>query len=145
MQNILDWFEQRKDWAIEFLRMVLGIMLFLKGFSFMRNMDQLLDLVGLTTTLWVAGIFAHYIVLTHLLGGIFLTIGLITRVVAMIQLPIVFGGIIVVFLKYGWEDSSDTLVYTALVFMLLVMYLFYGGGRLSADSFLSKAPKDGQD
>lgn len=138
MQRFLNWFEERKDWAIEFLRMVLGIMLFLKGFSFMRNMDQLLDLVGLSTTLWVAGVFAHYIVFAHLLGGIFLTIGLITRVVALIQLPIVFGGIIALFLKFGWSDSSDSLVYTALVFMLLVMYLFYGGGRLSADYFLSR-------
>ena len=62
MKNALLWLEDHKDWGIEMLRMYLGVVLILKGFYFIRDMNSLLALIGLQSSLWLGGIFAHYIV-----------------------------------------------------------------------------------
>lgn len=138
MERVLTWLETHKDWTIEFLRMYLGLILILKGFVFIRDMDQLLGLIGLKNSLWLGGLFAHYIVLVHLLGGAFFLIGLITRVVAGFQILIVAAGIFVVYAKEGLLSGTSNLEYTTFVFLGLVAFLFYGGGRLSVDHLLER-------
>lgn len=138
MERVLAWLETHKDWTIEFLRMYLGLVLILKGFVFIRDMDQLLGLIGLKNSLWLGGLFAHYIVLAHLLGGAFFLMGLITRVVAGFQIPIVAAGVVVVYMKEGFLSGTSNLEYTAFVFLGLVAFLFYGGGRLSVDYLLER-------
>jgi len=138
MNKILVWLEDHKDWPVEFLRMYLGAILILKGFFFIRDMDQLLGLIGIKNSLWLGGIFAHYIVLAHLLGGGFVLIGLITRYAAAFQIPILAGGCFVVYSREGFLSGSSNLEYTTLVFLLLIVFIFYGGGRLSADYFLER-------
>ena len=141
MKNALLWLEDHKDWGIEMLRMYLGVVLILKGFYFIRDMNSLLALIGLQSSLWLGGIFAHYIVLAHLIGGLSVIIGLLTRIVAAFQVPILLGACYVVFNHDGILSASSNFEFTSLVLILLVMFVFYGGGRLSVDYFLGK-PKD---
>lgn len=139
MRSIFEWLEEHRDWVIELLRMYLGFVLIVKGFYFLRNMDELLALAGIQGTLWVSGIFGHYIALSHIIGGAFVVIGMITRASIFFQLPILLGGVAVVYKKEGMLAGGSNFEYTLLVFLLLVMFLFYGGGRLSVDYFLSKS------
>ncbi|MBI3396037.1 MAG: DoxX family protein [Spirochaetia bacterium] len=135
--GLFQWFAARHDWAVEFLRMVLGVLLMAKGIEFMsEHMAALEALIGLKESPWITSIFAHYIIFAHLLGGVFITIGLVTRVAALAQLPVLLGGLCIVFIREGLSGKSSNLEYTALILMLLVMYLFYGGGRLSVDHLL---------
>lgn len=133
------WMEElrgHRDWTIELLRMFLGAVLILKGFYFMRHMDELLGLIGLRETLWIAGLFAHYIVIAHMLGGAFVVMGLITRVSVAVQLPILGGAVAIIYRMEGAAGANFQL--TAFVFLLLLMFLFYGGGRLSVDEYLAR-------
>ena len=63
MKTLIAWLEEHKYWTFEFLRMYLGLVLILKGIYFIRDMDQLLALIGLSASIWAGGLFAHYIVL----------------------------------------------------------------------------------
>lgn len=136
MKPSLHWLEEHRDWAIEFLRMALGVILIQKGFYFMQHMDQLLALTGLPHSMWISGLFAHYIVVAHLVGGLFVLLGLVTRLSSLIQLPILVGAVVIVYRSDGMSAAGSTLEFTVLVFLLLVMFTFYGGGRLSVDAYL---------
>jgi putative oxidoreductase len=139
MKTLFAWLEEHKDWTVEFLRMYLGLVLILKGIYFIRDMDQLLALIGLSASIWVGGLFAHYIVLAHLLGGLFVILGLITRYAVAAQLPILAGAVVIAYLREGWMAQTSNFEFTSLVFLLLVLFLFYGGGRLSVDYLLEHA------
>lgn len=130
MKATILWLESHRDWSLEFLRVVLAGILIWKGFEFVRNIDVLLSLIGLPGSVWAAGLFAHYIVIAHIVGGLMLTIGLLTRVVIAAQIPILSGATILLFQT---EGLSSNFQFTMLVFFLLIVFLFYGGGRLSVD------------
>lgn len=139
MKTPFHWLEEHRDWAIEFLRMGLGAILIQKGLYFMQHMDQLLALAGLPHSMWISGLFAHYIVVTHVVGGIFLLLGLVTRVSAAIQLPVLAGAVVVLYRSDGLSAAGSTLEFTFLVLLLTIMFLFYGGGKISVDAFLQHA------
>jgi len=139
MKTLIAWLEEHKDWTVEFLRMYLGLVLILKGIYFIRDMDQLLALIGLSASIWAGGLFAHYIVLAHLLGGLFVILGLITRYAVAAQLPILTGAVVIAYLREGLMAETSNFEFTSLVFLLLVVFLFYGGGRLSVDYLLENA------
>ena len=139
MKTLFAWLEEHKDWTVEFLRMYLGLVLILKGVYFIRDMDQLLNLIGLSASVWVGGMFAHYIVLAHLLGGLFVIMGLITRFAVAAQVPILTGAVAVAYSREGVMTQTSNFEFTFGVFLLLVVFLFYGGGRLSVDYLLENA------
>ena len=130
MKATILWLESHRDWSLEFLRVVLAGILMWKGFEFVRNIEVLLDMIGLQGSVWAAGFFAHYIVIVHIVGGLMLTIGLLTRVVIAAQIPILSGATILLFQSEGFSSNFQ---FTLLVFFLLIVFLFYGGGRLSVD------------
>lgn len=139
MSRILNWLEDHRDWVVELLRMYLGVVLFLKGLQFLSTIPDLMKLIGLPETVWTTGVLGHYIMLAHLVGGIFVFIGLLTRYACLAQIPILTGAVFLMATgRLAADPSSGSLEYVTAVFLLLVMFLFYGGGRLSADFYLDK-------
>ncbi len=136
MKATILWLESHRDWSIEFLRVVLAGILIWKGFDFVRNIDVLLGIIGFSDSIWAAGFLAHYIVIAHIVGGLMLTIGLLTRIVIAAQIPILAGATILLFQT---EGLSNDFQFTMLVFCLLVAFLFYGGGRLSVDAITERS------
>jgi putative oxidoreductase len=67
-----------------------------------------------------------------------LAIGLITRIAALIQVPILFGAIFFVHMQQGLFSRQQDLEFVILVLFLLLMFAVYGGGRLSVDYVLEK-------
>ncbi len=140
MSGILNWLEEHRDWVVELLRMYLGVVLFLKGLQFLSGISDLVRLLGLPeSSVWVAGLIGHYIMLAHLVGGIFVFIGLLTRYACAAQIPILTGAVVLMATgRFASDPSAGSLEYVMAVFLLLVMFLFYGGGRISADYYLDK-------
>lgn len=140
MSRILNWLEDHRDWVVELLRMYLGVVLFLKGLQFLSSIPELIKLLGLPeSSVWIAGFLGHYIMLAHLVGGVFVFIGLLTRYACAAQIPILSGAIVLMATgRFASDPSAGSLEYVTAVFLLLVMFLFYGGGRLSADYYLDK-------
>lgn len=68
----------------------------------------------------------------NLLGGFFLMVGLMTRLAALIQLPILIGAII--FVQKGGLSASEMWL-AILTLLLLIFFLFEGGGPVSLDAY----------
>jgi len=76
---------------------------------------------------------SHYIISSHLVGGLLMSVGLLTRVGALIQLPIVSGALIIVHSKEALFSINQNIELTALVLFLLGIYAIIGSGNLSID------------
>jgi putative oxidoreductase len=135
-----NWFAAHLDQVVDVVRIYLGIALFFKGIFFITHRDHLLNLLDESGTLWIAPtILMHYIVPAHLLGGMLLAIGLLTRAAAIAQIPILLGAVFHVFLpKVMLYEPRQNFEFAALVLFLLIVVAFYGPGRWSVDYLLNK-------
>ncbi len=133
-----DWFLGHRDWCMSILRAYLGIGLFVKGIDFVRNKDELLRVMDENNIFWSGIALAHLIILTHLLGGLLMAVGLGTRVGALIQIPTLFGAVFFVHSKGLGQVFSvgEELRFSALVLVLLILFVWYGSGSLSLKSHL---------
>jgi uncharacterized membrane protein YphA (DoxX/SURF4 family) len=67
---------------------------------------------------------------------VLLAVGLATRLAALAQLPVLFGAVFMVHSTDSLLTAGQSLEFSALVLMLLVVYLFVGAGPLSVDAWL---------
>ena len=81
----------------------------------------------------------HSIVMIfHLFGGISLVLGFQTRIVALLQLPILFGAVFYIHVGEGLLSQSQSLELSVLVMFLLGIYFLFGSGLYSLDRRFSK-------
>ena len=118
--------------------------MFIKGVDFIRNKDALLQLLNENNVFWSGAALAHMIILTHLLGGLLMALGLGTRVGALIQLPTLFGAVFFVHGKGVGQVFSlgEELRFSALVLVLLILFVWYGSGSLSLKNLLGRESAD---
>jgi len=117
------------------LRAALGIALTSKGISFMNDSMSLKALLAQSSFSFLPDWIALVITWIHLLCGFLITIGLFTRLSALIQIPILIGAVIIN-LSNGVFMPGSELVFSILILALLVFFLFEGGGELSLDNYI---------
>ena len=119
------------------LRAALGIALVAKGISFISDMISLKALLSASSFNFLPDWISLVITWVHLLCGFLITIGLFTRLSALIQIPILIGAVIIN-ASTGVFTPGSELLFSLLVLALLVFFLFEGGGELSVDEFIKK-------
>ncbi len=128
-----NWAVDTRHYWIESLRIFLGFLLVYKGWYFVQNLDLIYEHIEATTTLDTF-VTVHYVVFAHLLGGVMIIVGILTRLAIIFQIPIVIVG--------AWYFSGEgstffgpttELEYSLLILMLLIVFLFYGAGKWSVD------------
>ncbi|OYX97029.1 MAG: DoxX family protein, partial [Sphingobacteriia bacterium 35-40-5] len=72
----------------------------------------------------------------HLVGGVLITLGLVTRFAAVIQIPILLGAVFFVNLTKGFSPLNSELWLSVLVLMLLILFWIVGSGPYSVDQWL---------
>jgi putative oxidoreductase len=117
------------------LRAALGIALTSKGISFMSDSMSLKALLAESSFRFLPDWIALLITWIHLLCGFLITIGLFTRLSALIQIPILIGAVIIN-LSAGIFTPGSELVFSLLILVLLVFFVVEGGGELSLDRFV---------
>jgi uncharacterized membrane protein YphA (DoxX/SURF4 family) len=76
-------------------------------------------------------LLGHFIVFAHLIGGICLILGVLTRFACLIQIPILLGAVIFInFSKDMFRPYSEILL-SIVVLLLLIYFLIIGNGPLS--------------
>ena len=137
--NLLEKFEQWGDrhhpkW-LDIIRIALGLFLCYKGVDFLRNASGLISLMKNQQPFssFIIVLLAHYVTFAHILGGIFLTIGMFTRAACLIQIPILIGAIVFININVAKDTFSpySELVLSILVLLLLIYFLIIGNGPLS--------------
>ena len=136
------WLHSHPDVMMDLVRIYLGVALFFKGIYFMSNRDYLLELIDKAGSWSIAPVaIAHYIVPVHLFGGVMLAIGLLTRVAAIAQLPILVGAVFYVHLPaltLMSVEPRQNLELSALVLFLTCLVCLHGSGRFSVDHLITK-------
>ena len=135
-QEIRDWFLAHRSWCMDLIRIYLGLGLFAKGISFIAHRDELVQTMVDHDIVWSGAMLAHFVILTHIFGGLLMAIGLGTRVGALIQIPTLIGATFFVNWSGGLWGFAEELRFSALVLFLLVMFVWYGSGPLSIEARL---------
>lgn len=129
------YFVANRDLALELIRIYLGLGLFAKGVYFAGHLSAVTSLMSGDFAKYTV---AHLIAFAHLAGGLLLAAGLLTRLAAAVQIPILVGAVLMVHLREGLFGATQNLEFALLVLFLLVISVVVGGGRWSADYFLAK-------
>ena len=127
------WGEWHHPRWMDIVRIALGIFLVYKAVDFLNNMGDLVSLMSQNTSF---GSFAyllagHYVVFAHLLGGILLIFGVLTRFACVIQIPVMIGAIFFVGTNKEMLRPYSELLVSIIVLLLLVYFLIAGNGPLS--------------
>ena len=133
LQRLEYWGDRHHPRWMDIVRIALGIFLCYKGIDFLDNMS---DLVGLMSSQASAGDFTyvlagHYVVFAHILGGILLVFGVLTRFACIIQLPVLLGAVFFVGTNKEMLRPYNELFLTIIVLLLLVYFLVAGNGPWS--------------
>lgn len=130
------------------LRIALGLILFWKGITFIRDSSDLQLMlhrmaIGVVdkNTEWMAFLISYI----NLLGGLFIIAGLFTKTSCLVQIPILFGAVFFVNTKDGLNQSTSELILSAVVLILLILFAVKGSGVLSADEYFRSYYKAGSE
>jgi putative oxidoreductase len=129
-----EWVDTHRDVLLDMLRIYIGVGILLKGIFWMTNPAPLVETMRLAHLPFTSVALAHYIAIAHFGGGTCLVFGLMTRVAAALQIPILVGAIVFVHMREGLFTSSQNLEFVLLTLAVLVVLTIHGGGRLSVDN-----------
>ena len=124
------------------VRISLGLALFVKGISFIRNnvtLNRIFEAsLVLKEYLWLKTLIPWF----HLLGGALIIVGLFTRIIAISQITILICAIIFANSANGLFNGERVWPVILPLLLLLIVFLIYGGGYYSLDRFSFKDKKE---
>jgi uncharacterized membrane protein YphA (DoxX/SURF4 family) len=137
VQRMEHWGDTHHPLWLDIVRIALGAFLCYKGVEYLYNMGDMLSLI---TTKMGFGSFSsmmmsNYIAFAHLLGGILLILGVLTRFACLIQIPILLGAIFFINLSPELYRPFSELLLSIAVLLLLILFLVVGNGRWSLLKF----------
>ena len=144
----LDGLYTYQERVFDLLRIYLGIGLFVRGVLFLSDSSAFMELMEPSASPWLTSVvLIHYVALAHLFGGAMMAVGLLTRLAALVQIPILVGAVALVHFQGGLLAPSQSLEFSVLVLFLLIVVFFYGSGKWSADYYLfvRKTEEEDQD
>ncbi|MDN5211609.1 DoxX family protein [Fulvivirgaceae bacterium BMA12] len=135
LNKIENWGNTHRLSFFVIFRVFLGVFITYKGLIFMFNINDLQNLAGQPGLIVYSTAIAHYVIFAHVLGGPLIALGLYTRWVSLIQIPILIGAVVLVnypkaFLSVGQFMELEMSI---IVLVLLVMFLIFGAGKFSLD------------
>ena len=146
-QQRIAWAESHRELWLDCIRIYLGLGLFARGFLLVGSRPTngyFIDLLQRADHPWLlTGVLLHYVILAHLVGGAMLTVGFLTRLSALVQIPILAGAVFIVHRQDGLFAMGQSLELSALVLFLLIVITISGAGRLSLDHALFTVAEPG--
>lgn len=129
LQRLHLWQWKNHTRGYELVRIFIGAALLVRGILFLVNPDTLAEMAGERALGWVS----TYVIAAHIAGGAMMTLGLFTRIGALIQIPILVDATFFVHLRGAFNGADQSLELAALTLVLLVVVYLFGPGRLSLD------------
>ena len=131
-KSLNKWANAHTSYPLDLLRIALGIFLMMTGASFVTGNQHLVDVVSPVSN-FTGGMFIfHYVAAAHIVGGIMIAFGLLTRWAIWAQLPILIGAVLV---NFTHEMIPMNLILALVTLILCGFFLIYGGGKHSADYY----------
>ena len=140
LRQWIDWAEAHPKVWLDCVRIYLGLGLFIRGVFIISNTraEFIQTMLKQMEYPWIVTVgLLHYISLAHLIGGLMLTVGLLTRIAAWVQIPILAGAVFI-HRGEGLMSGGQSLEFSALVLFLLVTFAVSGAGPVSVDNGMPK-------
>ena len=131
------------DW-LTILRIITGLILFWKAVMFIRNTEvpqQLIERSGIEIFTANSEALAFVVAYLGLLCGFFITVGLFTRVSAIIQIPVLFVAVFFINIKFI-DSNLFEFVLSIVALLLLILFAIKGSGILSADEYFRRGARE---
>ena len=127
------WGDRHHPKWVDIVRILLGIFLCYKGVDFIGHMSDLVSLMysNTSTAPFFYILAGHYAAAAHILGGIFLILGVMTRLACLIQIPVLLGAVFFLSTNKEMLRPYSELFLTILVLLLLIYFLIAGNGPWS--------------
>ncbi|RIV23686.1 DoxX family protein [Fibrisoma montanum] len=138
LHRIEHWGDTHHPAWTDAVRIMLGMLLFLKGVSFISDTTYLSQLVGGLRFGLLPVVLVHYVAFAHLMGGFLIAMGCLTRLMALLQLPILIGAVFFVNISQGFSPLNSELWLSVIVLILLLVFLVIGSGRFSMDEYVKQ-------
>lgn len=135
IEKVEGWGNAHRPGWLDIFRIVLGIYITYKGFSFLGNIQNLeMTLQGMNMS-FVGVSIAHYVVFAHVLCGPLIAFGLLTRIMCAVQLPILIGAVFMVNFPKGFMSIGHhiELEISLIVLVGLIIFMIFGAGKFSID------------
>ena len=139
LHKFRNWGDAHHPKMLDVIRMLVGLLLVVKGYVYFIHAAYIRDLIienkliNQSEDLISAIIF--YTTYVQLVGGTMIFLGLLTRLAAILLLPIVFGAIFFVNILNPFFNAELWL--SILVMALLILFIIIGSGPFSLDRLLS--------
>ena len=139
IKKIQNWGDSHHPAWIDVFRIILGIVLIWKGIAFWINIDAFNSLMrgahlGAAVSI---SLFAHTIILMHIIGGLAITLGTYTRTFCLLNIPILIGATFFINSSHGIFRPYSEFWLSLIVLIGLVCFLIEGNGILSVDKVQS--------
>ncbi|MBO9573512.1 MAG: DoxX family membrane protein [Chitinophagaceae bacterium] len=137
-QRIELWGDRHHPKWLDIVRVLLGIFLCYKGFEFLNNINVLQNSISdkLSSNAFGLTLLSHYVLFAHIMGGILLILGILTRVACIIQIPVLLGAIFFVKSSGNIFRPFSELWLAIIVLLLLIYFLIIGNGPWSLKRFI---------
>ena len=128
-----------RDGSLLLFRFVLGIIFAAQGLD--KHIAQGLTAPGQQFAAWgvpQAHLSAYLAATAEFVGGLFLTVGLLTTIVAGILALLMVAAFYLVHMNAGFFIAGGGYEYVLLLIVSLVLIVVFGSGRASIDEVLSR-------
>ena len=137
IQKVEHWGDAHHAKWLDIVRIVLGLIIFSKGIALISDTGAQQEILINNSIFGFSGMMAsvaiHIVAFAHLVGGILIIIGLVTRFAVVIQIPILICAIVFVNISNGFSPLNSELWLSLLVLCLLVLFWIVGSGPISVD------------
>ncbi len=135
INNVEDWGNSHRPGFLDFFRIALGVFITYKGAVFASNIESLEMTVQGLNMAFLGIVLAHYVIFAHLLCGPLIVFGVFTRIMCLVQIPILLGAIILVNAPKGFLSVGNhmELEVSLVVLAGLVVFVVFGAGKFSID------------
>lgn len=137
IRKIEHWGDAHQTKWLDYLRIILGLVIFGKGVSFISDTSVLQNLITQNNVFgfssMMISVAIHVVAFAHLVGGILITLGLVTRFAVVIQIPILLFAVFFINLAPGFSMPNSELWLSIVVLLLLIIFWVVGSGPLSVD------------
>lgn len=132
IKSLNKWANAHTSYPLDLLRIALGVFFFLKGLQFISQTHMFTELIGPLKGYGGVMLLLHYIAPAHLVGGLLVAFGLLTRWALIAQVPILLGAIIINFVgPLSWGN----LLLAVVVLVVTAFFIYYGSGKHSLDYY----------
>lgn len=133
IKKLNKWANAHTYYSLDLIRIGLGVFIFYKGMYFMSHSLVLAELIQPLKNYVGEIILMHYVVPAHLIGGLLIIFGLLTRWSLIAQIPVLIGAVLINILG---DMNVVNLITASIILLLSAFFIFYGSGKHSADYYL---------